>query len=153
MKTGNLLFVVNLACAWFMTGIMWFVQIVHYPLYQSVGAAHFPEYEQAHVRLTTLVVGLPFLVEMATALLLLHWRPNWLSFRTAMIGSMLLVLIWLSSALLQVPIHLKLEQTQNRVLIEDLVRTNWLRTILWSARAVLLVHVGARLRHPSPGKL
>ena len=48
----------------FMVGLIWFVQIVHYPLYANVGREQFPEYEALHNRLTTWVVGPAMLLEM-----------------------------------------------------------------------------------------
>ena len=48
-----------------MVGIIWLVQIVHYPLFSRVGAAGFAIYSGAHSRLTGLVVGPPMLVEAA----------------------------------------------------------------------------------------
>ena len=55
----------------FMVGLIWFVQIVHYPLYANVGREQFPEYEALHNRMTTWVVGPAMLVELVTAVLLL----------------------------------------------------------------------------------
>ncbi len=46
-----------------LTGLVWFVQIVHYPLYPSVGAASFPAYQKRHIWLTNLVAGPLMLVE------------------------------------------------------------------------------------------
>ena len=53
---------VNLAATLFMVGIIWFVQVVHYPLFARVGSRGFILYSKAHSRLTTYVVGLPMLV-------------------------------------------------------------------------------------------
>ena len=57
----------------FMVGLIWFVQIVHYPLYANVGREQFPEYEALHNRMTTWVVGPAMLVELVTAVLLLKY--------------------------------------------------------------------------------
>lgn len=35
-----------------MVGLIWFVQVVHYPLFASVGADGFTDYETAHRRRT-----------------------------------------------------------------------------------------------------
>jgi hypothetical protein len=48
------------AATLFMTGVIWFVQVVHYPLMARVGAAGFPDYEAAHARLTGYVVVGPW---------------------------------------------------------------------------------------------
>lgn len=51
----------------------------------------------------------------------------------------LVVLIWLSTFFIQVPIHQKLLVKKDFFLIEKLNRTNWIRTILWSIKIVLVV--------------
>jgi hypothetical protein len=46
------------------------------------------------------------------------------------------VIIWLSTFLLQVPIHKKLRSGKEDSHIKRLVATNWIRTIAWSLKAV-----------------
>ena len=53
-----------------MAGVIWFVQIVHYPLMADVGAEAFVAYERKHVARTGRIVGPLMLVEEATAILL-----------------------------------------------------------------------------------
>ncbi len=62
------------AATLFMTGVIWFVQVVHYPLYRLVSVAEFARYETAHTFWTTIVVAPPMVAEMVTALWLV-WRP------------------------------------------------------------------------------
>ena len=64
------------AATLFMVGLIWFVQIVHYPLFSRVGEEAFQRYETDHQRLTTWVVGPPMLAEFATAILLVWCRPS-----------------------------------------------------------------------------
>ncbi len=62
-----------------MTGLIWFVQVVHYPLFRSVGAPGYAAYQAEHMRLATLVVGPLMLLEAATALWLVLDRPAFVS--------------------------------------------------------------------------
>ena len=57
----------QLAAALFMTGLIWFVQVVHYPLFSETGSSAFVHYEQQHVRRTSWVVIPPMVLEAATA--------------------------------------------------------------------------------------
>ena len=43
----SLLPIVHVLATWFMTGVIWFVQVVHYPLMARVGAEGFAAYERA----------------------------------------------------------------------------------------------------------
>jgi hypothetical protein len=52
-------------------------------------------------------------------------------------GLGLLLLIWISTILLQVPQHRRLQAGFDPAVHRRLVSTNWLRTIFWSARAAI----------------
>ena len=79
----------HLAVTLFMVGVIWFVQVVHYPLFAKVGSERFVLYSKAHSRLTTYVVGPPMLVEAATALLLVFRRPEGVPLAAAFFGLVL----------------------------------------------------------------
>ncbi len=131
------LLLAHLAATWSMVGLIWFVQIVHYPLFAQVGASLFQEYETTHNRLTTWVVGPPMLVEGATALCLLLYRPEGISSGQVWFGVLLLVVIWTSTALLQVPQHEILTRGFAAEAHCFLVTSNWVRTAAWTLRGVL----------------
>jgi len=121
----------------FMTGVIWFVQVVHYPLFAAIGPTEFPPYERRHTYLTTFVVLPPMFVELFTASWLAFAPPTGIDPRLAWTGFGLAVLLWLSTFLVQVPCHRALENAHDARVIRRLVSTNWLRTMVWSLRAVL----------------
>lgn len=122
-----------------MVGLIWFVQIVHYPLFAQVGTDLFSEYETSHNRLTTWVVGPPMLIEGATALVLLLSKSERISSGQAWFGMGLLWMIWVSTAFLQVPQHDILTQGFDAKAHHFLVATNWVRTVAWTLRGVLVL--------------
>lgn len=119
----------------FMTGLIWFVQVVHYPLFDRVGKAEFAGYERQNTRRTGWVVGGPMLVELALAVLLV-WSPGGLM---AWCGLGLLGIVWLCTAVVQMPAHFRLEQGFDAQAHRRLVRGNWIRTIGWSLRGALAI--------------
>ena len=134
----------HLAATLFMVGVIWFVQVVHYPLFSRIGPEKFSLYSEAHSRLTTYVVGPPMLVEALTALLLVFQRPEGVPLAAALIGLALVVAVWLSTALLQVPRHTTLGSGFDRRAWSGLVLSNWVRTVAWSARGGLVLWMAAR---------
>lgn len=128
----------NAAATLFMTGLIWFVQIVHYPLFASVGNEGFAAYSRSHQSLTTFVVGPPMLIEALTALLLVSSRPASIPAWMPWTGVVLLVVIWLSTAALQVPAHARLADGFDAATAAALVSTNWIRTIGWTLRGGLV---------------
>ena len=135
----EVLFLVHVAATLFMVGLIWFVQIVHYPLFGSVGNEVFRSYSEAHSRLTSRVVGLPMLVEAFTTILLLFVRPDGVSAYPAWLGAFLLAVVWLSTAFLQVPSHTRLGSGFDEKAHSSLVLTNWVRTVAWSLRGVVVL--------------
>jgi len=133
----TVILIANVLATGFMTGLIWFVQVVHYPLFAAVGNAEFAAYSRSHQALTTLVVGPAMLVEAATAALLILARPAGVPQWMAWAGVALVAVIWASTALLQVPAHGRLSAGFNAETGAFLVTTNWIRTIAWSLRALL----------------
>ncbi len=130
-----------------MTGLIWFVQIVHYPLFGQVGQEGFSAYEIAHAKLTTLVVAPPMLIEAITAGLWLWQRPREVQLVEALLGLALLAVIWVSTWFLQVPKHNVLAVGFEAQAHQFLVTSNWMRTTIWSARALLLLWLTAKTMH------
>lgn len=135
----RLLFLVHLGSSLFMVGLIWFVQVVHYPLFASVGSLEFLSYEQRHTALTTWVVAPPMLTEGVTAVLLIWFRPTGVPEWAVWSGLALLGVIWLSTAFIQVPCHELLSKRFEPVVHRRLVSTNWLRTAAWSLRGGLML--------------
>ena len=140
MFTLNIL-LLNLVSTFFMTGIAWFVQIVHYPLFKLCANENFPYYSQLHSKYSGYVVTVPMLIEFVTSAMLLVWYPSNISFYYFVAGYILVLIIWLSTFLLQVPAHGLLSKGYSPEIIDYLVKTNWIRTIAWSLRTFLLTYI------------
>jgi hypothetical protein len=138
------LFFLHCASTWFLTGLIWVVQSVHYPLFGHVGAEAYAAYQAAHVRRITWLVGPAMLVEAATAVAMLSGVPG-LSRGEAALNAALLVGIWFSTMTLQVPVHERLAAGFDSDAHRRLVSTNWLRTAFWSTRAMLLLFAATRI--------
>ncbi len=124
----------HLALTAFMTGLICFVQVVHYPLFASVGRESFVAYEGRHTFRITLIVAPVMLAEAGTALWLVIREPG---AALPLVGGGLLLLVWVSTALVQAPCHHRLKRGYDPRDVRLLVRSNWVRTGAWSARCVL----------------
>lgn len=129
---------VHAVCTLLMAGLIWFVQLVHYPLFRAVGAGRFAEYEREHQRRTTWVVAPWMLGEAVTGLAICAWRPEGVVGWVPWLGMIVLIGIWGSTYFVQVPLHARLSSGYDAELARRLVRTNWWRTIGWSVRGVLV---------------
>ena len=122
------LFILHAASALFMTGLVWFVQIVHYPLLHHVGTTSFHHYEADHTRRTSPVVAPVMLFELASGVWLALAPPTGVESTLLLANAVLLAVIWGSTFVLQTPLHRQ----------------------LWTVRSALLVFVLLALTEPSP---
>jgi hypothetical protein len=142
---GKITVTLRLASTLFMVGLIWFVQVVHYPLYSSVGRAEFIQYERNHTAVTGRVVIPPMLIEAGTLALLWLTRPVGISSLMMVIGTIPLVVVWASTFLLQVPCHEVLSEGFDESTYQRLVSTNWIRTWAWSFRGGWVLLLLSRL--------
>lgn len=136
MKLPHLL-LLNLAVATYLTGLIWTVQLVHYPGFAYVAPEKFGAFHQHHTRTMSWVVLAPMVLELGLAGWLAGAAPELGAARWGQLA--VVVLIWASTFLISVPFHNRLgTHGYDYVAIDGLVRTNWLRTLAWTARTGLL---------------
>ena len=135
----KLAFLANLLSTIFMGGLIWTVQVVHYPLFAKVGETMFREYHADHNVLISIIVVPALLIELGTAAFLILSRPENVSTPEAWIGLALVLLAWGATFFLSVPAHNQLVGGFNLDAYNALVQTNWIRTFAWSARSLLVV--------------
>jgi hypothetical protein len=129
---------VHAAATLMMVGVIWIVQVVHYPLFARV-AGDFRPYADEHSRRITWVVAPPMLIEAGTGLLLVIDRPNGIAPVLAWTGLALIAVLWLSTMALQVPEHQRLGRGFDPGAHRRLVLGNWVRTAAWSARGAIVL--------------
>lgn len=134
----KLLLLTHFASTWYLVGLCWLVQRVQYPLMDRVGVASYPAYEQAHVARIGPVVAPMMLIELGTGIALLLFANGSEARWVWGIGMGLLAIVWLSTFLIQVPLHDVLVGGFDAEAHASLVRTNWIRTLAWTARGLLL---------------
>lgn len=122
-----------------MLGIIWFAQIVHYPLFAKVDPATFVPYQNSNLQRTVLIVIPLQMIELGTALLLVWKTPAGLLPLQVWSNLVFIMLIWCSTASLQVPQHYRLTKGFDIKGINFLVSTNWLRTIGWTLRSAIVL--------------
>ena len=126
---------IHFACTWMLVGLIWLIQVLAYPQFLRVGAAEFTSYHFSHcLRVGLVIVPLIGIEAISTAWLLYDGHRE-LPF---LISVALIVVIWLSTAAFQAPVHLKLMKGFDAEIIRRLILTNWLRTLAWTARGALV---------------
>lgn len=132
----KIILIIHIVSTIFMTGLCWFVQIVHYPLFRIIENNKFPAYERKNA-ITGFITVPVMIIELISGLISLYnYQDN-----LHLLNIVLLSFIWLSTMIFQVPIHLKLMQVASPKLITKVIKTNWIRTLSWTARTLLLSYL------------
>jgi hypothetical protein len=132
-----LLFLSQFTLSAALLGILWFVQLIHYPLYGKI-KEDFVKYEKEHIRRTTLFLTPIIILDLLLNTFLV------IKLSSSNVGLILgfslafNVMTWLSTFSFQVEQHKKLSLKFSRKVVSDLIRTCWIRTLFWTAKLIFL---------------
>lgn len=149
------LVIAQLIVSLLMTGVIWVVQLVIYPLFQEYGKRAEKHDDNLVVvkrelqwlhdcytpKISLVVIPLMF-SELGLAVYHTITKPSPFSF----VGLSLVVGSWLSTFFLSVPLHQRIAESQDFKSTVLLVRTNWPRVLLWTGRSTFLLWWGATLQ-------
>jgi hypothetical protein len=131
---------VTLAFSLYMTGMIWSMQVLEYPLFALVGPKEFGAYHRRHNRALPFAVILPSVIALVSAVVLIFTRPARLPLWASIVVAGLDLIIVVVTAVREAPLHAKLDRNGSApTVIRQLVQGNWIRTVLWSGNALFLL--------------
>ncbi len=133
------LLLAHAAVSLFCLGAVWFVQVVHYPLFAAVGAAEWGAYHEAHRVRTGWLLAVPMLAQLGLGAAVVAVRPEGVGAGTAVAALVLTVAVFAVTFLAAVPDHERLGRGWDPAVGRRLVRVNAVRTALWTGQAALAV--------------
>ena len=135
---GDLVLLINLLSTWMMVGVIWFVQVVHYPLLSVVPVQSAASVAVEHQRRTGWVVGAPMALEGVTTLALLVLVPEGVAWFVPWLAGIPLAVALGATIFLSVPRHERMAHEPDAQVGKELVSTNWVRTIAWTVRGLIV---------------
>ena len=124
-----------------MFGVIWVMQVVHYPLMRFVSGEQFARFETAHRTRISWVVGPLMLLEGVCVLAFLFAPPVGLAWWLPWVGAGVEGIAIGTTAFISAPLHERLNAHFDPALLDRLIATNWIRTVAWTVRAGLAVAV------------
>lgn len=122
-----------------MFGVIWMVQIVHYPLMRFVSGPEFARFETAHRVRISWVVGPLMAIEGVCVLAFLFappaGLPGWLPWAGAVAEAIAIG----TTVFVSAPLHERLNTHFDPATLDRLIATNWIRTAAWTVRAALAI--------------
>ncbi len=140
--TDAIVLAVALVATSAMAGVLWVIQLVHYPIFDAIDRGDddelWQQFGDRHRRAISLVVGPFMLAEGITGIWLVIDPPSDLSVAWPMVAAVLMAVAYGTTAFVSVPLHERLTATYDETSHHRLVSTNWIRTVAWTARAALV---------------
>ena len=136
----------NVVLAAFMTGVIWLVQLVVYPMFLDAGPSAFPAWETEHASRIAPVVGPAIAGQLLAGVALVITASDHARW-PARLNLGLLVLAVGVTGLVSVPLHAELADGFSAATIDDLVQSNWIRTAAWTAQLAAALALLGRAGH------
>lgn len=118
-----------------LVAIIWIIQVLHYPTFRFIDPDKEIEFHKFHTFSISPIVAPLMVAELILVSLGLYFDFSILSIALLTI----VVAIWLSTFLIQVPLHKELSNDYKSSIVERLIMTNWIRTICWTVKLVLMI--------------
>ena len=128
----------HLLVASIMVGVIWVIQLVHYPSFRFTDKEKYVSFQIFHMRNISFIVMPVMILEFLSGLVLVLYNNNHESL--LMVSFFLLLIIWLVTALFFAQIHQKLSKGYDETLVTKLVSLNWIRTLLWTVRSFIIAY-------------
>ena len=139
----EVILILNLFSSFFLCGLIWTVQLVHYPAFHGFNKDAYSNWMDFHKSRISFLVIPVMLIELGTSLMLsfsdtlfpvLHWA-----------GLGMVILIWLITFFIQVPLHGKLAGGYSETVVKSLVSSNRWRTLFWSIKSLIGIVLLSRI--------
>ena len=121
-----------------MVGVIWVMQLVHYPTFKYVKESDYPIFQKYHMSNISYIVFPVMFTELITALLIFLSGEKSLFFVLSLIC---LFLIWVITGVLFTKFHSILQKGKDLKMIEKMIKANWMRTLLWTLRLIMILFV------------
>ena len=132
-----LLLIAHLIFSSVMTGVIWVIQIVHYPSFHFIEKELYTAFQKFHMNKISIIVMPIMLAELITGIMLLFDKSSKSFFLITSL--IILILIWAITGVFFSKVHSKLIFGYQELVVNQLVVMNWIRTLLWTLRLFFLL--------------
>ena len=120
-----------------MVGIIWVIQLLHYPAFHFIKESDYVEFQHFHMERISFIVVPVMVLELFSAFMLVYYIQS----NLLILCLIILLFIWLITFIFFTKLHQSLLGGYDKTIVDKLVRINWSRTILWSIRLIILIYI------------
>ena len=135
----TVIFLINLFSSLFLCGLIWLVQMVHYPIFHRLDKNEFINHMEFHQKRISYIVVPLMITELVTSGVLSFISEQFQILHIS--GLILVLLVWMATFFYSVPLHSALMDGYSRKSVNKLCSTNRIRVFLWTVKAVLSLYI------------
>lgn len=129
----------NLISTLLIAGVLWFIQLVHFPLINEMPAKNMVNNGYYHMQKILGIINLLFIIDFITIVFLLLLVNSDLSATLMLINILIFLFTVILTRITFLPIHQNLSKNPNSFLISKLINLNWIRTLVWSLKVLFML--------------
>ena len=126
--------ILQIAVTGYLVGLIWLIQLIHYPAFRHIDPASWGTFHQAHSAVLGLLAGGPMIISLLVG--------TWLAYTVGDARQYAVwgceIVAWVVTFALSVPEHTRLARAKEDAAISRLIRWNWLRTLAWTVKLAVL---------------
>ena len=120
-----------------MVGIIWVIQLLHYPTFHFIKESDYVEFQYFHMQRISFIVVPVMTTELLSGFMLVYYfRSNLL-----ILCLIILLVIWSITFVFFTKLHQSLLGGYDKIIVDKLVQINWSRTVLWSLRLIIRIYI------------
>ena len=131
----DILYFIQIVCNSYLVSLVIITQFITYPTFLHINKDKFSEYHRKYVNNISFIVAPVMLIELLTLSLIAYFSSEFLIIKSLI----LLLVIWLTTFFIMIPSHNRISKSFNKKEIISLINYNWVRTILWSFKLLLII--------------
>lgn len=129
------LYFIQLVCNSYLVSLVFMTQFITYPTLLNIDKDKFSDYHRKYVNNISFIVAPVMLIELLTLFLIAYFSKDFLIIKSLI----LLLVIWLTTFFIMIPSHNRISKSFNIKEIKSLINYNWIRTILWSFKLLVII--------------
>lgn len=131
----DILYFIQIVCNSYLVSLVIITQFITYPTFLHINKDKFSEYHRKYVNNISFIVAPVMLIELLTLSLIAYFSGEFLIIKSLI----LLLVIWLTTFFIMIPSHNRISKSFNKKEIISLINYNWVRTILWFFKLLLII--------------
>ena len=131
----DVLYFIQIVSNSYLVSLVIMTQFITYPTFLDIDKDKFSDYHRKYVNNISFIVAPVMLIELLTLSLIAYFSTDFLIIKSLF----LLLVIWLTTFFIMIPSHNRISKSFNLKEIKSLINYNWVRTILWSFKLLVII--------------